>query len=87
MNKAGNNGGIGFIGVMLALFLFFFIRGCIIENHQQDINNFCKSKGFDYGEETIESTLIECDYWNQTKIEFDFKAFRYKDFEEARQSE
>ena len=68
MNKKGE-GGIGFWGVILALILFFMVRSCSQSNFQDDINNFCTERGFDYGEETIRDTVIECRNFNNTDIE------------------
>lgn len=62
MNKKGgsSSGGIGFFGVLIVLILFFGVRGCIKEEFQEAINEFCIEEGFEYGEETVINTVIEC---------------------------
>ena len=69
--KAEGNSGIDTFGVLIALFLFFLIRGWFISGEQQEINEFCIGNGFNYGEERIIDTLIICEnYDNNNKSKF-----------------
>ena len=81
MNKKGEgSGGIGILGVIVALFIFFFIRGCVKLGFQDSINEFCVENGFEYGEETVENTLIECKEFNNDNS----TKFKYEIWEEYR---
>lgn len=74
MRKA--NTGIGIIGVFFAIFLFFALRGCAMEYHQEDINNFCIEKGFSYGGEIYRNTLISCyTFRNETTEDYMYSEF------------
>lgn len=81
MKEKKGNGGIGFFGVMFVLVLFFMIRGCEIEAHQNKVNHFCQEHKYDYGKEEVKSTLIRCYNFNNTNyIDFKYIDFRNHNF-------
>lgn len=70
--------GIGVFGVFFAILLFFIIRGCVNDNHQDNINEFCVENGYSFGEESIRNTLIICqDYNYTTPLQINYNDYEY----------
>ena len=82
-------GGIGFFGVLFVLFLFFGMRGCAQNNHQDLLNEFCIEKGYDYGVEAVRHTLITCEFignvTNGTRMPRSWDYSRYEEWRDNRE--